>query len=246
VLLRKWEDLPPDMQCEEVRYYYDILSLHKTRLVLKRIFDVVMSLLFIVLLSPLFLAIALVIAADSPGGVFFRQIRVTSYGKRFVMFKFRTMVVGADKAEAAITVDNDARITRAGRFIRRFRLDEIPQLFNVLSGDMTFVGTRPEVEKYVEQYTAPMKATLLLPAGVTSIASIYYKNEGALLSAAKDIDRVYVEKVLPGKMYYNLKAIEEFGFFKDIGIMVKTVLAVLGASYSDEKPNTPKADKKAG
>ena len=140
------------------------------------------------------------------------------------------MVQNADKG-SLVTVDNDSRITRVGRFIRGCRLDEVSQLIDVWRGAMTFVGTRPEVPKYTAQYTDEMMATLLLPAGVTSLASICYKDEAKLLDGADDTDRVYVEKVLPAKMKYNLGAIEKFSFWRDIRIMTMTVFAVCGKEY---------------
>ena len=236
--LIKWKKLPPEMQNEEVRKYYDILAKKKGSLVMQRIFDIVFSLLMLVILSPVFLVLAIAIKIDSPGPVFYRQERVTQYGKRFRIHKFRSMVQFADKG-SQVTTNNDSRVTRVGRLIRKCRLDEISQLIDVLQGNMTFVGTRPEVPKYVEHYTPEMMATLLLPAGVTSIASIYYKDEAELLDSAEDADRVYIEKILPGKMYYNLKSIEEYSFFRGvIGTMFKTVFAVLGKEYKgdyDEK-----------
>lgn len=230
MLLKKWEQLPPEMQTEEVRKYYDILKKKQVSLFFKRAFDIVVSFLMLILLSPLFLILAIAIKVDSKGPVFYRQVRVTQYNRTFRIFKFRSMVQDADRG-SLVTVQGDARVTRVGKVIRRFRLDEVSQLINVLKGDMTFVGTRPEVPKYVEQYTPEMLATLLLPAGVTSLASIYYKDEAELLDAAEDTDKVYIEKVLPGKMYYNLGAIAKFGFWSDIRSMFMTVLAVLGKEY---------------
>ncbi len=228
MMLKKWEDLPPEMQCDEVREYYDILKKKQVSLFFKRAFDIVVSLIMLIILSPIFLILAIAIKIDSPGPVFYRQERVTQYGRHFRIFKFRSMVNNADKSGTAVTVKDDCRITRTGRFIRKFRLDEISQLIDVLRGTMTFVGTRPEVPKYVEYYTPEMMATLLLPAGVTSLASIYYKDEAELLDAADDPDRTYINEVLPGKMEYNLREIREFGFFRDIKKMVMTVLAVCG------------------
>lgn len=230
MLLKKWEDLPSEMQTEEVRKYYDVLKKKRGSLFFKRAFDIVVSLLMLVCLSPFFLILAIAIKLDSKGPVFYRQERVTQYGKHFRIFKFRSMVQNADKG-SLVTVSGDARVTRVGRFVRKCRLDEVSQLIDVLRGTMTFVGTRPEVPKYTDQYTPEMMATLLLPAGVTSLASIYYKDEADLLDAAEDTDRVYVEDILPAKMYYNLKAIERFSFFGDIKIMFMTVLAVLGKDY---------------
>ncbi len=234
-MLRKWEKLPAEMQTEAVREYYDILKKKRCSLFFKRAFDIVVSLLLLILLSPLFLILAIAIKIDSKGPVFYRQERVTRYGKRYRIFKFRSMTQGADKG-SQVTVKNDSRVTRVGKFIRKCRLDEISQLIDVLRGTMTFVGTRPEVPKFVDQYTDEMMATLLLPAGVTSEASILYKDEAKLLDGVEDTDKVYTEKVLPGKMYYNLKSIRRFNFWRDIGTMFKTVFAVLGKKYKGDYP----------
>jgi lipopolysaccharide/colanic/teichoic acid biosynthesis glycosyltransferase len=231
----KWEKLPKEMQTDEVRKYYDILKKKSFALCMKRVFDIVVSLIMLVILSPLFLILAIAIKIDSKGPVFYRQLRVTQYGKRFRIFKFRSMVQNADKVGSHVTVNNDARITKVGKFIRKCRLDEICQLIDVLRGTMSFVGTRPEAVKYVDKYTPEMMATLLLPAGITSEASIYYKNESELLDGVEDVDKVYVEDVLPDKMYYNLRAIERFSFWRDIKIMFMTVFAVLGKDYQDNE-----------
>lgn len=230
----KWECLPAEMQTEEVRKYYDILKKKKFGLFFKRGFDIFVSLIMLILLSPMFLILAIAIKVDSKGPVFYRQERVTQYGKRFRIHKFRSMVQDADKG-SQVTVNGDKRITKVGKFIRKCRLDEICQLLDVLAGNMTFVGTRPEVPKYVEKYTPEMMATLLLPAGITSLASIYYKDEAELLDGAEDTDKTYVEDVLPAKMRYNLKAVQSFGFWKDIKIMFMTVFAVLGKEYKEEE-----------
>lgn len=233
MMLKKWEKLPPEMQTEEVKVYYDILKKKRVGLFFKRAFDIVVSLLMLILLSPIFLILAIAIKIDSRGPVFYRQVRVTQYNKKFRIFKFRSMVQNADKG-SQVTVSGDARITRVGKFVRKCRLDEISQLIDVLRGKMTFVGTRPEALKYVEAYTPEMMATLLLPAGITSLASIYYKDEAELLDAAEDTDKVYVEQILPAKMYYNLKAIKKFSFFGDIKVMFMTVFAVLGKEYKGD------------
>lgn len=227
MMVKKWEKLPPEFQTEEVRPYYEILRKKQVSLMAKRGFDVVVSALMLVLLSPVFLILAVAIKLDSPGPVFYRQVRVTQYGRQFRIFKFRSMVSNADQIGAQVTVGNDSRITRVGRFIRSCRLDEICQLIDIFRGTMTFVGTRPEVPKYVAAYTPEMMATLLLPAGVTSEASIRYKDESALLEGAADVDEVYIHQVLPGKMGYNLDAIRNFGFWSDIRTMLRTVKAVL-------------------
>ena len=227
-MLREWNQLPEYMQTDAVRPYYDQLKKKGFSLFLKRIFDIVVSLVLIVLLSPLLLVLSILIVLDSKGGVFYRQERVTQYGRKFRIFKFRTMVADADKIGTQVTVSNDSRITRVGSVIRKYRLDEIPQLFNILLGDMSLVGTRPESTHYVKHYAPEMFATLLLPAGVTSEASIKYKDEAELLNKADDVDKVYIEKVLPGKMKYNLESISNFSFIKDIETMFRTVIAVFG------------------
>ena len=230
MMLRKWEKLPPEMQTEAVRKYYDILKKKQVSLFFKRVFDFVVSSIMLIIISPVFLILAIAIKLDSRGPVFYRQVRVTQYNKRFRIFKFRSMVQNADKG-SQVTVSGDARVTRVGRFVRGCRLDEVSQLIDVWRGTMTFVGTRPEALKYTEHYTPEMMATFLLPAGVTSLASILYKDEAKLLDAAEDTDKVYVEEILPAKMYYNLKDIENFGFWRDIKLMFMTVFAVLGKDY---------------
>lgn len=233
MMLRKWEHIPETMQTEETLKYYNILKQKKCTLFFKRIFDIVVSFIMLILLLPVFIILAVAIKLDSKGPVFYRQVRVTQYCKMFRIFKFRTMVHNADKIGNQITVSNDNRITRVGSFIRKYRLDEICQLIDVFRGTMTFVGTRPEVPKYVERYSQEMMATLLLPAGVTSIASIYYKDEGKLLDSADDIDKVYIEKVLPSKMHYNLKAMENFSFWGELKIIFMTTFAVCGKEYKN-------------
>lgn len=225
MILRKWEDLPKEMQIPEVKEYYDILQKRKLSLVMKRLFDITVSFLLLLFLSPLFLILSIAIKLDSKGPVFYRQTRVTQYGENFRIFKFRSMVTDADKG-SLLTVGGDSRITKTGKFIRKYKLDEFSQLIDVLRGTMTFVGTRPEVPKYVEKYTPEMMATLLLPAGITSEASVYYKDENELLDAAEDVEKTYLEVVLPDKMKYNLAAIKSFSFIDDIKVMILTVLAV--------------------
>lgn len=227
MMLRKWEELPSYMQNEEVRKYYDILAEHQGSLIAKRCFDIVFSILLLVVLSPAFFVVSIWIKCDSHGPVFYRQERITQYGKVFRIFKFRTMVTDADRIGTLVTIGNDSRITAVGAKIRKVRLDEIPQLLNILTGDMTFVGTRPEVKKYVDAYTDSMYATLLLPAGVTSVASIAYKDEDTLLEKSTNPDQTYIQEILPEKMKYNLKSLEEFSFLKELKTMVDTVRAVL-------------------
>lgn len=226
-MLREWDKLPKGMRTEAVRPYYERLKKKKVSLALKRIFDVIASSIMLVILSPLLLIISILIVTDSKGGVFYRQERVTQYGKKFKIFKFRTMVANADKIGTQVTVSNDNRITKIGAVIRKYRIDEIPQLLNILAGDMSLVGTRPESVHYVKHYTPEMMVTLLLPAGVTSEASILYKDEAELLDQADDVDKVYIEKILPEKMKYNLESIKKFSFIREIGTMIKTVIAVV-------------------
>lgn len=225
--MRKWNDFPKEMQVEQVKKYYEILQCHKGSLLAKRIFDIIVASLLVVILSPILLFLSILIKIDSPGPVMFRQVRVTTYGKPFRIFKFRTMVNNADKIGTQVTTKGDSRVTRMGKMLRGCRLDELPQLFNVLKGEMSFVGTRPEVEKYVAHYTDEMKATLLMPAGITSRASIEYKDEERLLESAENADEVYIHQVLPEKMKYNLRAIEKFSFWDDIKTMFATVIAVI-------------------
>lgn len=228
-MLRKWDGLPAFMQTEEVRPYYEKLNKKEFSLLLKRVFDFTVSSVMLVILSPALLVLAVMIKKDSEGPVFYRQERITQYGRKFRIYKFRTMVINADKIGSLVTVGEDPRITKMGKKLRGCRLDELPQLINIWKGEMTFVGTRPEVEKYVKKYTPEMMATLLLPAGVTSEASIQYKDEDKLLAdvSGEDADRVYIEKILPEKMKWNLEEIRKFGFFREIGTMVKTVVAVM-------------------
>lgn len=234
MLLKNFEKLPPEFQTEPVSTYYRKLNKRKGSLAVKRAFDLIVSLIAFVILIPFYLIIAALIKLDSPGKVFYRQERVTSYGKIFKIYKFRTMVENADKIGTLVTVNGDSRITKVGRILRKYRLDETPQLINIIKGEMSFVGTRPEVKKYVDAYSEEMYATLLLPAGVTSLASIYYKDEERLLSEAENADVTYVNSVLPEKMKYNLEYINKFSFFYDIKLMIMTVLAVCGIKF-DEK-----------
>ena len=208
-----------------------------------RFCDVFFSLLGLIVLSPIFVIIALCIVLDSRGGVFYRQVRVGRYGKDFRIFKFRSMTVNTEK-ESQITVSGDARVTRVGKFIRRCRLDEISQLLNVLRGDMTFVGTRPEVPRYTECYTPEMMATLLLPAGITSLASILYKDEARLLDCAEDADAVYTETILPAKMRYNLEQLKKTSLRNDLRVMCMTVFAVLGKDYGAARAGNGKKKRK--
>lgn len=230
-MLKKWETLPEYMQNDEVRFYYETLQKKKVSMFLKRVMDLVGGLILLILLAIPMIIISIMIKLDSEGPVFYRQERITTYGKHFKIHKFRTMVSNADKIGSTVTVGNDSRITKVGAKLRGCRLDELPQVLDLISGNMSFVGTRPEAVKYVEQYKPEYMATLLLPAGITSEASIRYKDEAELLDAASDVDKTYIEEVLPGKMKYNLDSIKNFSFFGDIATMFRTVLAVLGKDY---------------
>ena len=230
---RDWNELPDFMKTPEVRPYWEKLNRKRSQIALKRFFDFVLALIFLILLAIPMIVIAVMIKLDSKGPVFYRQERVTSYGKHFKIHKFRTMVTNADQIGTAVTVGNDARITKVGSKLRGLRLDELPQVIDVLQGNMSFVGTRPEAVKYVKQYKPEYYATLLMPAGITSEASIRYKDEDKLLSAADDVDKVYVEKVLPAKMVWNLESVRRFRFLREILTMFRTVFAVLGKDYND-------------
>ena len=230
-MIRKWDDLPEFMRTPEVRPYWEILNKKKGQLLLKRLFDLVVSFILLILLAIPMGIIAVLIKKDSEGPVFYRQERVTTYGRHFRIHKFRTMVSNADKIGTAVTVGNDSRITKIGARLRGYRLDELPQLLDVIEGSMSFVGTRPEAVKYVERYKPEYNATLLMPAGITSEASIRYKDEDKLLNGADDVDEVYVNQVLPEKMKWNLESIRRFRFFREILTMFRTVFAVLGKDY---------------
>ena len=230
-MLKHWEQLPESMQTEAVRPYYERLRKREGALRRKRLFDLCGSLVLTILLSPVMLVIAILIKAEDGGPVFFRQERVTTYGRVFRIFKFRTMIVDADKKGPLVTGKADSRITKVGSKLRHLRLDELPQVLNIVTGDMSFVGTRPEVKKYVDQYTEEMKATLLLPAGVTSLASIAFKEEDEMIAHYAELgestDEAYRNHILPRKMRYNLDYLKKAGVAQDIRIMIKTVLEVI-------------------
>jgi lipopolysaccharide/colanic/teichoic acid biosynthesis glycosyltransferase len=225
--MKPWNELPDWIRQPEVKEYYDILKKKPASLFIKRVFDFSMASVLVVVLSPVMAVIAVKIKSDSEGPVFFRQVRITRYGKEFRIHKFRTMVTNAESLGTQVTSENDSRITKIGEFLRKTRLDELPQLFDVLAGDMSFVGTRPEVKKYVDQYTPEMRATLLMPAGITSKASIQYKDEAQLLQDAENADETYINKVLPEKMKYNLQSIKNFSLLDDLKTMINTILAVM-------------------
>lgn len=227
MILKEFKELPKEMQNDSVLKYYDILKQKKIMLLLKRFLDFIGSLILLILLSPILIILAILIKIDSKGPVFYRQERVTTNGKIFKIFKFRTMIQDADKRGALITGKQDSRITRIGNKIRKCRLDELPQLINILKGEMSFVGTRPEVKKYVDMYTDEMKATLLMPAGVTSMASIKFKDEDEIISkqtkSGKTVDEAYVNDILPEKMKWNLEYIKKFSILEDIKICIETI-----------------------
>ena len=227
MVLRKWEDIPSALKNERTRHYYEVLSRKKFNLFLKRVFDFIVALFLLVLLAPVFVVVAILVKLTSVGPILYKQERVTTYGQIFRIYKFRTMVENADKMGSLVTLDNDTRVTKVGRFLRRFRLDEIPQLFNIIFGQMSFVGTRPEVKKYVDAYSDEMLATLLMPAGVTSLASISFRDEDKHLDNRESVEATYINKILPKKMKHNLEYIEKFNIFYDITLMIKTILAVV-------------------
>jgi lipopolysaccharide/colanic/teichoic acid biosynthesis glycosyltransferase len=216
------------MQNPETRGYFEMLQKHRGALAGKRIFDVAVSLVMLILLSPVLLVTAAAVKLDSHGPVFYRQVRVGRYGQDFRIFKFRTMVQDADKKGLAITVGEDPRITRVGRAIRKCRLDEFAQLLNVLNGTMSFVGPRPEVPKYVDAYTDAYLATLLVRPGVTAPSSIHFRNEDEILAASTDDpEKTYIEQILPTKMKLNLDYLDSISVWNDIKVMFQTVKAVL-------------------
>ena len=224
---RTWGEIPTFMKNDFTLKYYRHLSRKRTSMVFKRIFDVIMSAVLLVLLWRVILVLAVWIKVDSRGPVFFRQERITQYGRKFRIHKFRTMVADAENIGSQVTTKNDMRVTKIGFKLRKSRLDELPQLIDILLGNMSFVGTRPETTRFVCRYTPEMYATLLLPAGVTSEASIKYKDEDKLLDVADNVEDVYMNKVLPGKMKYNLESLQNFGFFGEILTMIKTIMAVV-------------------
>lgn len=234
MLIKKWEKLPPELQIEEIRPYWERLRKKNFSLFWKRIFDIFVSGLALLILLPFFLILSLAIVIDSRGGVFYRQERVTQYGRHFRIFKFRSMVSGADKKGTLVTVNNDSRITRVGKFIRKFKIDEISQLIDIFRGTMTFIGTRPEVPKYVNQYKPEYLATLLLPAGVSSMASIMFKDENEMLEKAENTEETYINEILPIKMKWNLSDLKKYGFWRDIKLCFITVFAVCGKKYKGE------------
>lgn len=227
LMLSNWEQLPDKLKNDSVKKYYDLLKKKQIQLIIKRILDIIFSFLLIIICLPFLLIVSILVVIDSGFPIFYLQTRITTNCKKFKIFKFRTMVNNADKIGALVTTDNDSRITNVGKFLRNYRIDELPQLFNILFGSMSFVGTRPEVFKYVEKYSDEMLATLMLPAGVTSTASIEYKDEAELLSSTDNADETYINEILPQKMKYNLEYLENFSLKNDFVIIIKTILAVI-------------------
>lgn len=193
---------------------------------LKRIFDITLSLFGLIILLPFMLIIAILIKIDSKGPVFFKQIRVTKNGKEFKIFKYRTMRVGSDKY-SQITVGKDGRITKIGSFLRKYKLDEIPQLINVLIGDMSLVGPRPEVPKYIALYTDEQKEILKVRAGITDYASIEFSDENDLLASEEEPEKAYIEKIMPKKIELNKKYLSEISILTDIKIILLTIKKIL-------------------
>lgn len=226
-MLLPFDELPEEFQNNAVKKYYNILKGKKRSIIVKRLFDIILSLLLIIILFIPIIILSLAVKLTSRGPVLYKQVRVTTYNREFKILKFRTMVENADKLGALVTSLGDSRITKIGHFLRKYRLDELPQIFNVLKGDMSFVGTRPEVPKYVAKYTPAMYSTLLMPAGITSLASIKFKNEDRMLETSTNIDDDYISIILPKKMHYNILYIKSFGFRNDLYLMLKTVKEVL-------------------
>jgi lipopolysaccharide/colanic/teichoic acid biosynthesis glycosyltransferase len=192
----------------------------------KRIFDICSALFALVLFSPMIIIISIWIALDSRGGIFYRQIRVGKNQKEFGLFKFRSMRPNSDQA-GQITIGNDSRVTTVGRFIRRFKIDEVPQLINIIKGDMSVVGPRPEVPKYVKMYSEEQLKVLCVLPGLTDYASIEYLDEQKILGASEDPDKAYIEEVMPAKLKLNLKYIADRGFWLDIKLIFRTIGRIL-------------------
>ena len=205
----------------------EVLEKRKLQLALKRLMDVVISGGALLVIWPVLLLIALAIKIDDPGPVFYRQVRVGRDGKEFRIYKFRTMVVDADKKGLAITVGRDRRITRMGALLRKTKLDELAQLINVFTGEMSFVGPRPEVPKYVNLYTPYQRQVLLVRPGITDYASIAYRNENDLLEGAEDPEKMYIETIMPDKIELNMKYLREISPIADIRLILSTIVAVI-------------------
>lgn len=194
---------------------------------MKRLFDLVLSFIGLIIFLPLLLTIALLIKKEDGGPVFFRGVRVGKGGNTFRIFKFRSMVVNADKIGGLSAGDDDPRITKIGKFARKYKLDELPQLINVLKGEMSFVGPRPEVQHYVNMFTIEEKAILTVRPGITDWASLWNSDEGAILAGSPDPEKTYMEEIRPEKLRLQLKYVRERSFLTDINIILQTVLKII-------------------
>lgn len=234
-MLRSWEALPDSMRTEAVRPYYEILRGKRTELAAVRAVDIVLAAVSLTALLPVSAGIAAAILFDDGAPVIFSQERITQYCRPFRMYKFRTMRRAEEKRGLRLTSQGDDRVTRTGNVLRRLHLDEIPQLLNVLKGEMTLVGTRPEVAEYVSCYSDEMMATLLLPAGITSEASIAFRDESEMLSEADNVEEVYINRILPAKMKINLDELKKFSVQRNMHTIFRTVTALCGAGSFREK-----------
>lgn len=194
---------------------------------MKRLFDILSSAIAFILLSPILIVLAVAIMIDSKGGVFYKQKRIGKNGKAFMLYKFRSMRTGSDRKGLITVGSNDDRTTKVGRFIRKYKLDELPQLINILKNDMSVVGPRPEVEKYVQLYTAEQRKVLSVKPGLTDLASLAYINENEILGRAKDPEKTYVEQIMPAKLRLNLEYIEKQSFWFDLKIIAKTLMRIV-------------------
>lgn len=194
---------------------------------MKRLFDILASFIGLIIISPVFLVLGIWIKLDSNGPIFYKQVRVGRGNRDFFLYKFRSMRVGADKAGLITVGGRDPRVTRSGYYIRKYKLDEFPQLINVLKGDMSLVGPRPEVRKYVEMYTLEQMHVLDVRPGITDLASIRYRNENELLEKAKDPDKYYIEVIMQDKLRINLEYVKEHSFLYDIKLIFATFWAII-------------------
>lgn len=223
--LTQFDLLPPKMQNPSVMEYHNILSNKRVSLTLKRIIDVTICVILAIIASPFLLIFSILIKLTSKGKVIYLQKRIGRDMKPFYIYKFRTMVQDADKKGLALTTGNDSRITPFGKFLRKINMDEMPQLFNVIKGDMSIIGTRPEVSEYVDCYTDEMLATLLLAPGMLSLASIKYKNENDLLTNASDPQKEYIDVILPDKMKFNLEYMRTLSVKQDMKLIGASIAA---------------------
>ena len=194
---------------------------------MKRLFDIVLALFFIILLLPFMLIMAMAVAVDSRGGIFYRQLRVGKNNKDFYLLKFRTMQVNADRKGLLTVGSRDPRVTRVGYYLRKYKLDELPQLFNVLAGQMSMVGPRPEVRKYVDLYNEEQRKILFVKPGITDYASIEYFNESDLLAKSSNPEDTYIREIMPAKLEINKKYIADQSLLVDLSILFKTALRIL-------------------